>query len=612
MARTRLFTVLVAVVLVGSLLTIPASVAAQNATENATATPTPTAEPTPEPTPEPASSNTSDAAGDEWTIETLRRGGTQVDERFESLRVIDENSHLWIVRYPPGPFKAYGDRSDQEFLSRSDVVKRDRLRLVASHPFDGQTREYDLTIVYWEPVERKEQTGNGTTVTRTEANVIAVDNIETSFEAGIQKTSDIDLRSFYDREVRVTMVLDSGTNTHRWTFRHESVPTTKPLDINSEGDFWSEVFLRFGWIVLLGVPMSGYGARSILAQTEVGPMKGAVWWIGVFTGGLFLIAAAAWYEATEIITRLPQIGGLLICLIAFVVYLEGFDGDIKKALFEQSVLTDARAPEGEEIRDERYRKQDSHRVVETDDGHLAIVSPGIRPFLARFFASPAKIPIEDVKTQVRGEGPFDEIYVSDPGSEEVLIYSAPTLAFEPELVADVDDELDDDVAPGMLERINWDLLVIGAVGVGLGWHAGAHFVDVPAAGAAVGLLPALGMAVNAYDGTASFDPAPIHTTQAQATLAWEQAHYADASLNEDLREVAWKERLKTALEGMALQKEADETITSELNRAVIQGDSSIDDVLDDLADELDGDEENGAIDDSTGFDFEEVTAGGNN
>jgi hypothetical protein len=188
------------------------------------------------------------------------------------------------------------------------------------------------------------------------------------------------------------------------------------------------------------------------------------------------------------------------------------------------------------------------------------VTPGIRPFLARFFASPAMIPIEDVKTQVRGEGPFDEIYVSDPESDEVLVHSAPRLAFEPELVADVgDDVLDDGDGPGMLERINWDLLVIGAVGVGLGWHAGAHFVDVPAVGAAVGLLPALGMAVNAYDGTASFDPAPIHTTQAQATLAWEQAHYADASLNEDLREVAWKERLKTALDGMALQKEADET-----------------------------------------------------
>ena len=522
-----------------------------------------------------------DAPDNEHSLEELRRDGTVRDSRFPSLRVLDEMEALWVVRYRPGALNSYGD-SGKEYIDSSTVVERDRIRMFGSHPFDGEQRDYTLEVVYWQPDTREVSTDNGTTTERF-ANISATETKTVTFDSGMQQTSDIGLRTV-DEEVRVTMWLQSNPDI-RWTFKHQSVPTAQPVSISSEGDFWSEVFLRFGWIVLIGVPVAGYSARRILNETIVGPQKGLVWWLIMLAIAAGVTAIGLWWQATTLITRIPQLAGVLVSVIAFVVFLEGFDADIKSAVFERSILDEARAPGGDEVRDERYREMQSKRVIETDDGHLAIISKGWGPFIARWFADPAKIPIEDVKTQVKVEGPWQQAFVADPESEQVIDHRPPRLAWAPTFIEDVDPERE--TPRSVIERVNWQFVVAAVAGPILGYVGGQRALGLPYVGLAVGVLPAAALGLSARDGHAHFEPAPIHQTQAKATLAWEQQHYQESSLNKDLRKIAWKERLKNPLKARALRAEFDETVTGKLNKKELGDEAGIESILDDIEDDLD-------------------------
>lgn len=521
---------------------------------------------------------------EEYDRSDLIRGGESPNQKYQSLRILDEMSAVWVVRYPPGVTSSYGQKKSQKFLESGGAVQRDRIRFVASHPWDGEQRDYTLNVVYWTSDTRTTQTENGTSEEQY-ANVTAVERHKLTFDAGMQKTQDIALRTHSDSTVRVTMWFESNPDI-RWTFQHHSVPTAEPLSISSEGAFWSTVFMRFGWIILLGVPVSAYSARSVLDKTIVGPQKGLGWWLIVGGVTLGAVALFAWWQATTLLVRLPQLAGVLIAAITFVVFLEGFDSNIRSVLFERSILDEARSPEGDEVRDERYREISTKRVVETDDGHLAIVSKGWRPFFARWFANPAKIPIEDIKTQVDVKGPYEKAFVADPESERTIEHRPPTLVWDPQLIDAVDAEAE--TPRPLSDRLNTRFLLAAIGGPALGYTVMNATLGLPYVGVAVGLLPALVLGVSARDGHATFDPAPIHQTQAKATLAWEQQHYADSSLNEDLREIAWLERLKNPLRGKVLRTQFEETITSRMNKQELGEEAGVEGILADLEDDLEG------------------------
>ncbi|WP_256948854.1 hypothetical protein [Halorubrum ezzemoulense] len=64
----------------------------------------------------------------------------------------------------------------------------------------------------------------------------------------------------------------------------------------------------------------------------------------------------------------------------------------------------------------------------------------------------------------------------------------------------------------------------------------------------------------AVDGTIDFEPAPRHDVTADASLTVLQGEHADAKLLEDYEEIAWSERITTALEAREVDSRRDRTL----------------------------------------------------
>jgi hypothetical protein len=64
----------------------------------------------------------------------------------------------------------------------------------------------------------------------------------------------------------------------------------------------------------------------------------------------------------------------------------------------------------------------------------------------------------------------------------------------------------------------------------------------------------------AVDGSVNFEPAPRHDVTADASLTVMQSEHADAKLLEDYEEIAWTERIKTALEARDIDSRRDRSM----------------------------------------------------
>ncbi|TKX35284.1 hypothetical protein EXE52_18155, partial [Halorubrum sp. CGM4_25_10-8A] len=82
----------------------------------------------------------------------------------------------------------------------------------------------------------------------------------------------------------------------------------------------------------------------------------------------------------------------------------------------------------------------------------------------------------------------------------------------------------------------------------IGWYAGDAVANTPTVGAGVGLVLLALESYEAVDGAIDFEPAPRHDVTADASLTVLQGEHADAKLLEDYEEIAWSERITTALE----------------------------------------------------------------
>jgi len=85
-----------------------------------------------------------------YAYEDLADGGTTVDERYPSLRPAGTNLAFWTVRYPPSGLNTYGGQNaNKKFLSPDSTVRRNKIRMFAARPVDGETKKYTFKGGYW-------------------------------------------------------------------------------------------------------------------------------------------------------------------------------------------------------------------------------------------------------------------------------------------------------------------------------------------------------------------------------------------------------------------------------------------------------------------------------
>jgi len=505
------------------------------------------------------SANRNDA--ESYGLTDLQTGGVQAEDAPTSVRMLDQGA-VGVRHSPINPLE-----EDWTYLEPGSTVKSNEVTLYSTR-FGNNLEDMDaqLVIVYWQAGEERVETENGTVTRRTVAEQ-QVERHNVTLETGYDKT-DVSLRPHYDESYETTMWLEADgqrLNGTRWRFTHASSPASETVAVDSRSDLWfwaGQNILVIAIPGLLGTTLVG---RRILTKTGKGPMKGPVWWGIVAALATLAITLFAYYKTAIMLARLPQLLGGLVVVIAFLAYLETADGEVSWVKFERPELTDAKSPSGEDVKDALKEDAEEHRAVRRSDGSLGLIKPGIRPFLARYFADPARLDDTDLDTQIDISGKWDKKYIADPDEGAVLDWTPAHWEFAPPLTEDVDIDAEAGTLERLLAPVNWSFVLKMGGALSLGYYGGRALFGLPSVGILVGLLAIVGMSYRAVDGRAEFTPAPIHLRSARSSLAYLNDEYDDAKTIEAFEELAWEEQSRTALEARAVSTRMDKTVTERMN-----------------------------------------------
>jgi len=493
----------------------------------------------------------------EYSLSELRKGGQKIPGADPSMRWLESGSVFvdYESAEPLAPEPA--EWEVQNVLGPGSLVQTDTLTFNAQRPRDAESAEYELVVVSYDA--KHVQEGN-TTVER--ATDIQKDTYTLSFDGAFAR-QEVDLPNTDGEREQVTMWLVDANGDRvdgaRWRFEHRSAPTSVDAGISSYGDLlqWAAIFIILPGLV--GIPLAQVSASKILKKTGKGPMlPGFIYASAIFIGGFFTLLLA-WYQLTTALTNLPLLLGGMLVVVAFVGFLERGSYDTVRALFVREELQDATSPTGDSVQDALYQDVRDQRLVRTDeDGEYTLVDPGIRPFLARWFGVAPTIDVSELETQIKLKGDkWDRMFVADPDSPEALEYERATLGFS--LVNDVEDDA------GILAKIGavkWGIFAwAGTLGV-IGYVLASGLVGLGPIGATLGaLLGAAIKGVEVQNGDVEFIGAPVHATTARQTLAASQSEYSDAKTLEEMENIAWSERSKSALEARRVMSQMDGTVT---------------------------------------------------
>jgi hypothetical protein len=164
------------------------------------------------------------------------------------------------------------------------------------------------------------------------------------------------------------------------------------------------------------------------------------------------------------------------------------------------------------------------------DTRLYLPDTGWRATIARKWASPAFLDLDELASYTEASGDVDVELSTDPLADQAVDVTPAHLAFDPELVRPATDQervaLEERVAQAtdrhpllglvssltgratlFVRRVNWRLLGISGAGLAAGWVGGSA-LGIPLFGLALGTLPGLAAATRARDGHAEWWPAP--------------------------------------------------------------------------------------------------------
>ncbi|WP_135807462.1 hypothetical protein, partial [Halorussus marinus] len=338
-----------------------------------------------------ASQDGGDSTSQQYTYDDLANGGTQVDQRYPSLRPAGTNTAFWTVRYPPSGINSYGGQNaNKEFLSPDTTVRRNKIRMMASRPFDGSTKSYKFKVVYWTATEKQVTEGN-TTTTETVADVQAVDTKKLEFGQGFGQFADLNLRSHYEEPVRVTIWKVGQKDEVRWTFRHQSIATAQPVNIDSKSDLtrWLMLWNFLPSLVVLGI--ASRGVPKLREAAGSGPDRTAL----LVGGGLFVtIGFLIWgyVELASLVAAVPLVFPLAVGWVAAAILLDQDTAveEIGLVRFDTEAATSP-IDEDAEVLDALEAEIEGYDVVEMPNGDLAIYQDGFAPFWARLKGKYAKL-----------------------------------------------------------------------------------------------------------------------------------------------------------------------------------------------------------------------------
>lgn len=543
----------------------------------------------------------------QYSLEELKDGGVHPGGP-DSQRWLSDYGSATIRHEPVGPFSG-----DWEYLDRGTTVNADEitLRTVRLAPEDELEGEMTVTVVSWEKGERETVVGNETVDQQAALNQTVYQQ-DVTLERGYDEAT-IDLPSSYDRTSEVTVWIEEYSDA-RWRFQHRSLPSAEAIDISSIGEAQNYAFqnvtLPGGLAILLGL----FGALKTRNRTGSGPGWPLIVWLiagGILTLGIF---SAAYFQVAVVLRYFPW-------MLAFPLFILAYGGGLamagspskiqfeKPELFEAQIgpedqeIVTAALPEGTEddddpeivpdggvlqngnamaengastdsrdnedapgsglsdIKEIRYCDMKEVPAIEAPDGTIRVPKRGIRPFLARLFADGAELDKSDLTTAIKvRDGRIDEKILVDPEADEPVVHKPAHLERRWPVLHGIND--DDEDSMGKLTGIIGFL----AVCVGLpaaGWVAGAE-AGVPVLGAALGAVPALIDTYTAKEGKIDFEPANEHFRRARATLVDLQREQADGKTLKSYRDMAWRERARTAEEAIEFGEERDRTLSSEL------------------------------------------------
>lgn len=388
-------------------------------TPTATGTPTATSSPTPTATPVPPNADDGPPTS-EFDLRELRYQGEIVDSRYPSLRVADESIAFWSVAYPPTGFNSYGSQSAKTtYLQSNTTVHRNKVRLFATHPFDGEQHQYEATVVYWTPDTRS--TGPNGNQTERVANVSRTATQTLTFGPGFKRYDDLKLAGYYDGTRRVTVFLanQDGDRVGQWTFKQASIKSAQPVNIDSRGELWNWVGI---WVFLPTVVLTGLSTRVAPSLRKRGGPPGRLphmLGFGILVGAVSM--TVGYYALTSLVAAIPLVFPITIAYIVFAIQLND-KGEIQRTDLFQFFTNEVQSPVDADATVPEINEYD-RKTVQTIalDGKRVIYNKGFGPFIARLNDCYAEFDIENaVNSRFKRKDGNEEILFVDEDVDEIL------------------------------------------------------------------------------------------------------------------------------------------------------------------------------------------------
>ena len=539
-----------------------------------------------------------------FSIDELRTGGSQPSAAPPAVRYIggDTPTGAVAVRYTPADPLS----NEPVHLKRGQTLNTDTIELYSTVFGDADTGEYDAVIVFWQP---KTETVNGTTVEYA-ANQ-EVQRATVDVKAGYA-TAPIALNSHYDESWEATMWLERDgelVDGARWRFTHASAPASQQVAIDTQADAW---WYAFTTVLLPGVAsiIAGLsGAKATLKLAGSGPRYSLATW-GVVSGfGVLMALAGLYYEVATVVANFDILLGLSLLPIAYGGGLR-MSPPTERIAFERKELTSALslrrgtdddyesdpeagvAPDGgktatpsdrieigdDDYHDELYEDLSVLTTIRAPDGGRLLPKAGIRPFFARLFARAARLDLSDLRTRVRVQGSASQKVYVDPESEQAVDHRPAHLRRRmPVWHRLPETEEDETLSP--VTRALYGVLTVATLALPvIGWQVGSAVMNTPTVGAAVGLGLLAVESYEAVDGSIDCEPAPRHDVTADASLTVLQNEHADARTIEEYEEIAWNERMSTAMEARDIETRRDKSTISRFLEEEVGLDLDVEDI----------------------------------
>jgi len=526
--------------------------------------------------PSPQVENASEAGFDApgpFSLEELRTGGNQPSAAPPSVRYVggDTTTGAIAIRHVPADPLS----NEPLYLQRGETLNSDEVELYSTVFGEETTGEYEAVIVFWKP---KTEAVNGSTVQF--AGEQEVQRATVDVDSGYA-SAPIQLNSHFDESVEATMWLERDgevVDGARWRFEHASAPASQQVAIETQSDAW---WYAFRTAILPGVASIAVGlssAKGTLRRTGSGPRYGLATW-GIFSAFAVMTALAGlYYEVATVVANFELLMGLSLLPIAYGGGLRMAPA-IEKIAFERKELTsskslrresetgadpDVAADGGEtasssvafgddDYHDELYEDMLVLPTIRAPDSGRLLPMKGIRPFFARLFASAARLDLSDLRTRVRVNGSASQKIYVDPESEGAVDHKPAHLRRRMPVWHRL-PEPDEGESLSWVTRGLFGLLTVATVAAPLiGWQVGRMVMNTPTVGFGVGLLLLALESYEAVDGSIDFEPAPRHDVTADASLTVLQSEHADAKTIEEMEEVVWDERMRTAKEARDIE-----------------------------------------------------------